>query len=217
MKSAVALLRVSTDQQAGSGLGLEAQRAAIEAFARAQGIHVAHWIVEAGVSGTLDLAERPQLLEALAVVQTQGLAHLIVACADRLTRSVLVAELVRAELARARATLLSADGQANDTSPEADLMRRIVQAMAQYEAARIAIRTKLALRAKAARGERVGGSRPFGQQRGEADLLAACYARADAGGDPHSIAADLTRAGFHGRRGAPITASSVRRWLARRP
>jgi DNA invertase Pin-like site-specific DNA recombinase len=217
VKKAVALLRCSTDSQAESGLGLEAQRTSIEQFARATGVHVTHWIVEAGVSGTLDLAERPQLLEALALIQSDGLDHLIVACADRLTRSVLVAELVRAELARASATLLSADGQANDTSPEAELMRRIVQAMAQYEAARIALRTRLALRAKRARGEQVGGSRPFGQQRGEADLLAACYARADAGQDAHAIAADLTRSGFKGRRGAPITHVSVRRWLARRP
>lgn len=217
MKKAVALLRVSTDQQAESGLGLEAQRASIEAFARAAGVHITHWIVEAGVSGTLDLADRPNLLEALALIQAERLDHLLVSCHDRLARSVLTCELVYAELARAGATLLSADGTGNDTSPEAELMRRIVQAMASYERARIALRTKVALRAKKARGEPVGGSRPFGQHAGEAALLAACYLGADSGAGPHRIAAELTRAGFKGRRGAPITHVSVRRWLARRP
>ena len=216
MQAAVALLRVSTDQQAESGLGLEAQRASIERFAEASGLRVAHWLVEAGVSGTLELAERPKLLEALAIVQADRLPVLVVACHDRLTRSVLTAELVRAELARSGAQLLSADGQGNDTSPEAELMRRIVQAMSAYEAARIALRTRLALRAKKARGERLGGSRPFGHRRGEAPVVARAYELADAGVSAQAIASELTKAGAAGRNGAAITRASVTRWLAKR-
>jgi len=54
--TAVAYLRVSTDRQE---LGPEAQRAAIEAWATREGVTVAAWHVEAGVSGAAPIADRP--------------------------------------------------------------------------------------------------------------------------------------------------------------
>jgi len=66
---AVALLRVSTDEQA---LGMEAQRAAIAGWAERQGITIAHWAEDVGVSGGADLDKRPGLLEALRMVRDTG-------------------------------------------------------------------------------------------------------------------------------------------------
>ena len=62
-RSAVAYLRVSTDEQ---HLGPEAQRAAIVAWAAREGVNVVAWHTDAGVSGAAEIAKRPALLAALA-------------------------------------------------------------------------------------------------------------------------------------------------------
>jgi DNA invertase Pin-like site-specific DNA recombinase len=59
------VVRVSTQEQAESGLGLEAQRAAIEAAARRMGQQVAQVFEDAGISGAVPIDERPGLLAAV--------------------------------------------------------------------------------------------------------------------------------------------------------
>ncbi|HEU4583645.1 MAG TPA: recombinase family protein [Polyangiaceae bacterium] len=210
--SATILTRVSTDQQAGSGLGREAQLASARAYAAAQGWTVARELAET-CSGGRDLADRPVLLDALAGLGKGDV--LLVSSWCRLSRSVLTTELV---LDRCRATgvrVVSADGQANESSPEAELMRRIIGAVSAWERARIALRTRAALAAKRARGERLGHSVPLGAG-SERAAVARAYSLADAGEQPESIARYLLAEGYTGRRGAPITYTTVRRWLARR-
>lgn len=208
---AVALIRVSTTDQADSRLGLEGQRAAIEAFALAQGLTVVQWIAETGSGGT-PLADRPGLLDALGAVADHGAAHLLVSCHDRLARSVLTAELVHSELSRSGATLLSADGAGNDQSAESRMIRTILGAVAEFERAKIALRTRAALRAKRGRGDKLGpaflGSGPESERRA-LDRLAALVERGDLTQD--ALAALLAREGFTTRRGRPVD----RAWVAR--
>src|SRR4051812_20634171 len=86
MKIAIAYLRVSTQQQGRSGLGLEAQTAQIAAFATAQGFTIAATFVEIETGKGADaLARRPQL--AAAIEASKG-HTLVVAKLDRLTRDV---------------------------------------------------------------------------------------------------------------------------------
>src|SRR4051812_17673555 len=61
---AIGYLRVSTDEQAASGLGLEAQRAEIEALAARRGVQVVEWYTDAGISGAT-MGKRPAFLSAL--------------------------------------------------------------------------------------------------------------------------------------------------------
>src|SRR5688500_7351522 len=84
---AIGYLRVSTDEQRDSGLGLEAQRTAIEAAATRQGLRIRATFDDAGLSGALPLATRPGLLQALNVLQRGDV--LIVAKRDRLGRDVI--------------------------------------------------------------------------------------------------------------------------------
>src|SRR5258708_4832739 len=84
MATIIGYLRVSTKRQGDSGLGLEGQRAAVEAHARQIGAKVAAWYTEIE-SGKR--ADRPELARALAHAK-RGKATLCVAKLDRLARNV---------------------------------------------------------------------------------------------------------------------------------
>ena len=66
---AIAYLRVSTEQQADSGLGLEAQQASGSAAANRIGLTLAETFSDAGISGSLAIEARPVLLDAVAALQ----------------------------------------------------------------------------------------------------------------------------------------------------
>lgn len=156
---AIAYLRVSTREQAESGLGLDAQRAACESLAADMGAELLAVHVDAGVSGAADLDKCPALLDALDALD-KG-AVLIVAKRDRLGRDVYRLALVERMAARAGASIVSADGAGNGDDPAALLMRRMVDAFAEYERQLIAARTRAALQRKRARGESTGQA-PYG-------------------------------------------------------
>src|SRR4051812_18977859 len=133
-RKSVALLRVSTADQT---LGLEAQRAAIEAYARAEGFEVLVWHSEV-MSGGAALEARPVLRAAIADVISHGAAALIVAKRDRLSRDPLTALL--AERAIGPARVLAADSQ-NGDDPAAKLLRHMLDGVAGFERSMIGIRT----------------------------------------------------------------------------
>src|SRR3954463_15570132 len=88
MESAVAYLRVSTQRQQRSGLGIEAQRTTIARFAEAEGLTIIAEYVEAETGKGADaLDRRPQLAAALAVAKTAK-CSVLVSKLDRLSRDV---------------------------------------------------------------------------------------------------------------------------------
>lgn len=155
---AVAYLRVSTDEQR---LGPEAQRAAIEAWAAREGVSVVAWHVDTGVSGGSDLADRPALVAALGELRARRAGVLVIAKRDRLARDVAIAATVERAVKACGAKVLSADGTANGDSPADAFMRTMLDGAAAYERALIRARTKAALAAKRAKGERAGAV-PYG-------------------------------------------------------
>ena len=160
MAHAVAYLRVSTDGQTASGLGLDAQRAAILGTASRLGLPVVAWHADEGISGGAALDARPGLLDALDAL-TRG-DVLLVAKRDRLGRDVLNVAMAERLAARKGARIVSAAGEGTDGDSPADiLMRQMIDAFSQFERALIATRTKVALQAKRARGFRAG-TVPFG-------------------------------------------------------
>lgn len=161
--NAIAYLRVSTDEQAQSGLGLDAQRAAIEEAARRQGLTVTAWHADAGLSGSLPPEERPGLTAALAALGKGE--TLIVAKRDRLARDVLVMLLLERDMGRRRCRIVSAAGEGTETEgPAGFLQRTMLDGIAQYERLVIAARTKSALGAKRSAGEKTGGHVPYGHR-----------------------------------------------------
>lgn len=156
---AIGYLRVSTEEQA---LGPAAQRSAIEPWAKANGVRVVAWFDDLGVGGGAPLEDRPGLVAAIDALADLRAGNLVVAKRDRLARDVMIAAMVERLAQRAGARIVSADGTGNGDSPEAVLMRTIVDAFASYERALIRARTKSALAIKRSRGERTSGIAPFG-------------------------------------------------------
>lgn len=144
MTSAVAYYRVSTAKQGTSGLGLDAQRHAVSAFARARGLTVIQEFVEIE-TGTAK-RQRPQLHAALQVAR-DARATLVIAKLDRLARNVAVVS----SLMEAKTPFVACD------MPDAnELTVHVMAALAEHEARLISVRTKDALAAAKARGTRLG-------------------------------------------------------------
>jgi DNA invertase Pin-like site-specific DNA recombinase len=155
---AVGYLRVSTEEQ---NHGPEAQRAAIVAWAEGAGVSVVAWH-EDRVGGGTPVEDREALLAALADLRNHEAGLLVAAKRDRIARDVVVAATVEKMAQEAGAAVVTADGVCAADTPEGALMRGLLDLFAAYERACIRARTRAALAVKRARGEHVGGSRPFG-------------------------------------------------------
>lgn len=155
---AVAYLRVSTEEQ---HLGPEAQRMAVTHWADRAKVTVVAWHTDAGVSGASTLDERPGLTSVFVDLAAHRAGVLVVARRDRLARDVVIAATIERTAAQYGARVISADGVGNGDSPADQFMRTILDGAAAYELELIRARTRAALQAKKARGERAGMV-PFG-------------------------------------------------------
>jgi|HubBroStandDraft_1064217.scaffolds.fasta_scaffold70662_2 site-specific DNA recombinase len=219
---AVAYVRVSKDDQK---LGPEAQRASIEAWARSQGVHVAALHVDQGVCSVTPIDERPALVAALASVREHTAGVLVVAKRDRIARDPALTAGVERAAAEAGAVVQSAAGEGNGSSPGDEFMRGVIDSASRYERALIRARTKAALAAKAAKGERVSGGIPFGYRldvdgvhlvavEGEQATIARARKLAAEGRTLRAVAAQLAAEGRVSRKGATFSACQVARMVA---
>lgn len=216
----IAYFRVSTAKQGRSGLGLEAQRAAVVAYAERNGAEVLadYTEVESGAN-----AQRPQLQRALAHCRLAG-ARLLVAKLDRLTRDVgFLAALQKAGVV----SFVAAD------MPEAgELETQLLTVVAGNELRRISERTRAALQAAKARGVVLGkpenlANQAEGSRRGNAVKTAKAddYARMvsqwiedarEAGiTSARGVASWLNERGIRAPRGGDWSAAQVMRVVAR--
>lgn len=148
VKTLVSYIRVSTQAQGRSGLGIEAQREMLRRFADAEDCQViAEYVeVETGKGGDA-LERRPQLAAALAAARKAGGA-VLVAKLDRLSRDVHFISGLMAQ----RVPFVVAELGA-DTDP---FVLHLYAALAEKERALISERTKSALAAKKAQGVKLG-------------------------------------------------------------
>lgn len=224
----VAYFRVSTKRQGASGLGLEAQQAAVEQYAKANGgrIVASYTEVESGKR-----RDRPELARALGHARLSK-ATLVVAKLDRLARNV----AFLSALIESKVEFVACDNPHANT-----LTLHILAAVAEAEAKSISERTSTALRAARRRGVLLGSARP-GHWRGREDrrtlgqrraVRAASAARSEAataaygflmptvrgwrdGGDTLAAIADrLNEAGHVTTAGGPWSPTAVHRLLAR--
>ena len=222
MKRAIGYLRVSTDGQADSGAGLDAQRDAIALWCAREGVSLASVHADEGVSGAAPLEARTGLLAALGELASDDV--LLVAKRDRLARDPILGAMVERMADRQGARVVSAAGEGtDDDGPTSVLMRRIVDAFAEYERLVIGARTRAALAAKRVRGERVGAV-PYGYRlagdgvaliEDAAEQAVICEARKlrAAGLSLRAVAADLASRGFKPR-GERWHATQINRMLA---
>ncbi|WP_426062003.1 recombinase family protein [Hymenobacter sp. B1770] len=214
MKSYVTYLRVSTDKQGASGLGLEAQRSAVASFAKDATVAAEYVEVESGKNNT-----REKLAAAIAYAKKHN-SVLLIAKLDRLSRNAAFIFTLR----DSGVNFIAAD------IPDANsLTIGIFATLAQHERETIAKRTKDALAAKRARGEQLGNAnnltaagRVKGQQTrqanaktNKANVQAAELIKlhSEKGKSLREIAACLNSKGYTTRRGCQFTATAVQRLL----
>jgi DNA invertase Pin-like site-specific DNA recombinase len=148
MERAIAYLRVSTQQQQRSGLGIEAQRAAIERFAAAESLLITAEYSEFETGKGADaLDRRPQLAAALAAAR-KAKCSIVVSKLDRLSRDVAFVSGLMAQ----RVPFIVAE-LGRDADP---FMLHLYAALAEKERRLISERTMAALQAKKASGAKLG-------------------------------------------------------------
>ena len=226
MRAIVSYIRVSTQKQGRSGLGIEAQKAANERFAKDQGFQIighaseGHFVeIETG-KGDDALERRPVLKEALQYARKNKCA-ILVAKLDRLSRDVhFVSGLMSNRVPFIVAEL----------GPDVDpFMLHIYAALSQKERALISQRTKAALAAAKRRGVKLGNPSHLkaAQDSGaiknghKADTFA-CEVRPliedirrTGGGSLRAVAGELNRRGIATERGGEWHAMTVKNVLDR--
>lgn len=210
MRQYVSYLRVSTQRQGHSGLGIEAQRAAVDQFMRSRGGVLLQEYVEIE-SGSRKA--RPVLVQSIALSRQHG-ATLLIAKLDRLARNVaFVSSLMESGV----------EFVAVDAPYANKLMIHILAAFAEHERTLISERTRAALAAARARGVALGtnGAYLAAQHRREAVSFAetlrfAVEGAREAGANTLAdIASCLNSEGLHTRQGADWAVGTVHRPLAR--
>src|SRR5215468_2446227 len=168
MEDAISYIRVSSEEQADSGLGLEAQRQRIAAYCTMKGLHLAEVFEDPGISGGKPLASRPAGGKLL-VAANKSKALVIVSKLDRLFRSVADAANVIADFDKQGIQLVSIGESFDMSSPYGRAMAQMASVFAELERAMIRERTRSDMNVKRSRGERISGFAPVGWDFGGAD------------------------------------------------
>lgn len=228
MTRAVVYIRVSTEDQAESGLSLRAQEEAAGAFAERSGWSVDAVCRDEGVSAGKPLDKRPGLVEAIARL---GRGDVLLVCKrDRIFRAdPYECAIIDRAVASKGARIVSAAGEGTeDDSPGSMLMRRLLDAFAEYERLQARVRTLAVFRSKAAASERCGqvayGTRLAADgvhlepEPAEAGLAQLVRALREVGMSLRAIAAQLWAWGLKPKNGgAAWGASTIRRLLKEGP
>lgn len=195
--------RVSTSEQADSGLGLAAQERALRAMAETRGWEVVEHLVDAGASGK-SLGNRPGLAAALALVSAGEADMLAVAKLDRLSRSLCDFAGLMAESQRQGWGLVAMDVAVDTSTPSGMLVANVMASVAAWEADTIAARTRDALAVKRAAGVRLGRPRSLPVEVVERIVRERC-----AGATMRAIADGLSQDGVPTARGAAAWSTST--------
>jgi DNA invertase Pin-like site-specific DNA recombinase len=130
--SAIAYVRVSTDEQAESRAGLDAQLHTIQAHCQKGGVELRGVFSDEGISGAAQLDKRPGLLDAINALRRGDV--LVVSKRDRLARDVVACAVVERMVKKRGGRVVSVAGEGTDSDDATSvLMRRIVDAFAEHE------------------------------------------------------------------------------------
>ena len=208
MAPLIGYYRVSTQKQGRSGLGLEAQRKAVQAFAEAEGLTIIAEFTEVETGKGADaLDRRPQLKAAL-----KAKCEVAVAKLDRLSRDV---AFIAGLMVQRVPFIVVALGRNVDP-----FTLHIYAALAEQERRMISQRTIAGLAAAKARGRKLGSSGKVLAAKNAADAAARDEALRPvlvsmAGQSSRAIAAALTEQGIEPPRGGTWSQKTVLRMMAR--
>lgn len=220
-QTALGYARVSTDEQARKGYGLQAQERAIRAFAESQGYDLLSVVRDAGISGATPPDKREGFGEILELAKARAFSILLVWKIDRLARSIVYAITTANELRESHSVTLRSVTEPIDLSTAmGQTLFSILAGMAQQERQSITERTLAGKRAKASRGGFAGGTAPYGFRTNghgglvvhdaEAEVVRQIFAARSAGETLKQIADGLNAEGVPTRRGAKWYPATIR-------
>lgn len=221
MTTAIGYIRVSTDQQAEEGVSLEAQRERLEAYAKMQDLDLVEIIEDAGISGTVPLADRDGGAALIAALVDHQAPHVVALKLDRLFRDAADAlnQTRQWDKDKIALHLIDVGGQSINTSSAMGRMFLTMMAgFAELERNLISERTAAALRHKKQKGE-VYSALPLGYEDQDGQLVpideemvivSEIRAMRQDGLSLHKIANDLNGRGIVGKRGGRFYASTIR-------
>jgi site-specific DNA recombinase len=223
----VGYVRVSTEEQASSGVSLAAQSSKVRQYAELHDLDLVEVVEDSGASAkSLD---RPGLKRVLGYLDSGAVQGVVIAKLDRITRSVSdLDKLINWYFSAAAGKELFSVSDSIDTRTAAGRMvLNILMTVAQWERETIVERTSEAMRHKRSKGERLG-TIPYGSRLGEdGRTLAPCpveslnigtmRALREQGLPYRAIASSLDSAGIATRSGHPWASSSVAKILGDLP
>lgn len=196
--NAIGYIRVSTDEQARHGHGLDAQRRAIRDECERRGWTLVELVGEARGASAKSL-DRAGLQAALTRMDAHEADVLVVAKMDRLSRSLLQGTLVMDHARAHRWALVALDLQVDTTTPAGEMLANVVLSTAQYERRLIGVRTRDGLAAARAKGVVLGRPQTLG-----VDVVRGIVAERKSGASLAAIARGLGERGIPTARGGPV-------------
>jgi DNA invertase Pin-like site-specific DNA recombinase len=222
----IGYVRVSTDEQAATGVSLAAQREKLTAYAALYGLRIVDLVEDAGQSAKS--LKRPGLQRALELLEAGEAQGLLIAKLDRLSRSVKDWNaLIDGYFGERGGFDLFSVGDSIDTRSAAGrLVLNVLMSVGQWEREAIGERTRDALRHKRNKGQRISGRIPFGyrlaedgvslvEEPTEQAILREIDALRAAGLSLRKIAAALNREGVPTKEGGPWQHTTIRGILTR--
>jgi DNA invertase Pin-like site-specific DNA recombinase len=207
----IAYVRVSSEEQAVSGLGLADQRATIQRAAQLREWTDLTFVADEGYSA--QNLDRPGIAGTLAELANGEAGTLVVAKPDRLSRSLLDFAQVMDTARRQGWELVVLDLALDTATPSGALMANVMASFAEYERQLISQRTSAALQMKKSQGARLGRPRTL-----DPAVNARIVAEREAGRSLTAIADGLNADGVQTARGGrcwfPSTVAGVLRSAA---
>lgn len=219
-------LRVSTEEQAADGWGLEVQRDKCRAMAQLKGWEIVREYTDEGLSGTLEPQDRPTLRQLMEDARADELDAVIVAAYDRLGRKTRIVLDIIERLAEWGVQFVSCKEQVDTSTPIGQFVLTQFAAIAQLERDMIVERTTDGRNRRGQEDGEKGGRVPMGYRRlfheggkatgelqiheEEARVIRSMFAWRSAGNSLRTIADKLNTAGIRTSRGNCWHASSVK-------
>jgi site-specific DNA recombinase len=222
--TAVGYIRVSTEEQATNGHGLEVQNRAIRSFAESQGYALVDVISDPGVSGAKRPEDRPGFRRIIELARARKFSVLLLWKFDRLARNLLFSVTTVHDLKHQHGIVLRSVTEPIDTaSPMGGMIFAILASFAAEERRVITGRTVAGKKEKASRGGFAGGAAPLGYKRdlqggllidaAESETVRKVVTMRAAGCSLQAIATALNNAGCVPKRGKRFYASTIRYML----
>lgn len=216
--------RVSTEEQAEDGYGLDVQHDLVTNYAKLYELDILYQFTDAGISGTKGMDERPALREAYEAAQQRKYDILILPSLDRLARRGSLGLALYDEFEKFGVAIAAVKERLDTTTPAGRLMRTFFLGLAEFERDVIVERTTAGRDARGRKDGERGGRVPMGYVRANgiivdeyrAQIVKAMFALRDKGTSFHQIAHYLNEIGITTPRGKQWHASSVKEIIENR-